>query len=132
MMNYYLIGLGSNIQPERNITMARKEIAQHVDILNHSPVLINPPCGHTFQFTFHNQILLIHSLQTATDLKAVFEAIEVRLGREAKCPERRFKDRPIDIDILTQANTAKDALSTALKETYNQTIMQDWKIATAY
>ncbi|MFT7411197.1 MAG: 2-amino-4-hydroxy-6-hydroxymethyldihydropteridine diphosphokinase [Oleispira sp.] len=127
MMNYYLIGLGSNIQPERNISRACKEIANYLDILNQSAVLINPPCGNTLNFTFHNQILLIHSLQTAAELKSLFETLEIELGREPKCPERKFKDRTIDIDILSQAETAADALATPLKETYNQQIMRDWQ-----
>jgi 2-amino-4-hydroxy-6-hydroxymethyldihydropteridine diphosphokinase len=126
-MNYYLIGLGSNIQPERNISWAHKEISHYLDILNQSPVLINPPCGNTLNFTFHNQILLIHSLKTAAELKSLFETLEIELGREPKCPERKFKDRTIDIDILAQAETAEEALSTALTETYNQKIMQDWQ-----
>jgi 2-amino-4-hydroxy-6-hydroxymethyldihydropteridine diphosphokinase len=129
MMNYYLIGLGSNIQPERNISRAYKEIANYLDILNQSAVLINPPCGNTLNFTFHNQILLIHSLKTATELKSLFETLEIKLGREPKCPERKFKDRTIDIDILSQTETAEEALATPLKETYNQKIMQDWQLS---
>jgi 2-amino-4-hydroxy-6-hydroxymethyldihydropteridine diphosphokinase len=129
MMNYYLIGLGSNIQPERNISRAYKEIANYLDILNQSTVLINPPCGNTLNFTFHNQILLIHSLKTATELKSLFETLEIKLGREPKCPERKFKDRTIDIDILSQTETAEEALATPLKETYNQKIMQDWQLS---
>jgi 2-amino-4-hydroxy-6-hydroxymethyldihydropteridine diphosphokinase len=126
MMNYYLIGLGSNIQPERNIFRACKEVANYLDILNQSPVLINPPCGSTLNFTFHNQILLIHSLKTAAELKSLFETLEIELGREPKCPERKFKDRTIDIDILVQAETAEEALATPMKETYNQQIMREW------
>ncbi|MGK0249724.1 MAG: 2-amino-4-hydroxy-6-hydroxymethyldihydropteridine diphosphokinase [Oleispira sp.] len=129
MMNYYLIGLGSNIQPERNISRACKEIAHYLDILNQSPVLINPPCGNTLTFTFHNKILLIHSLKTAAELKSLFETIEIELGREPKCPERKFKDRTIDIDILAQTNTAQEGLATPLKETYNQKIMHDWQLS---
>jgi 2-amino-4-hydroxy-6-hydroxymethyldihydropteridine diphosphokinase len=129
MMNYYLIGLGSNIQPERNISRAYKEIANYLDILNQSAVLINPPCGNTLNFTFHNQILLIHSLKTATELKSLFETLEIKLGREPKCPERKFKDRTIDIDILSQTETAEEALATPLKETYNQKIMQGWQLS---
>ncbi|MGK0476191.1 MAG: 2-amino-4-hydroxy-6-hydroxymethyldihydropteridine diphosphokinase [Oleispira sp.] len=132
MMNYYLIGLGSNIQPERNISRACKEIAKYLDILNQSPVLINPPCGNTLNFTFHNQILLINSLKTASELKSLFEKIEIELGREPKCPERKFKDRTIDIDILTQTNTAQEALTTPLKETYNQKIMHDWQPSSSH
>jgi 2-amino-4-hydroxy-6-hydroxymethyldihydropteridine diphosphokinase len=131
MMNYYLIGLGSNIQPERNISRACKEIANYLDILNQSPVLINPPCGNTLNFTFHNQILLIHSLKSAGELKSLFETLEIELGREPKCPERKFKDRTIDIDILAQTNTAQEALATPLKETYNQKIMHDWPLSSS-
>jgi 2-amino-4-hydroxy-6-hydroxymethyldihydropteridine diphosphokinase len=132
MMNYYLIGLGSNIQPERNISSACKEITSYLDILNQSAVLINPPCGNTLNFTFHNQILLIHSLKTAAELKSLFETIEIKLGREPKCPERKLKDRTIDIDILAQAETADDALATHLKETYNQQIMRDWQLSPSH
>jgi 2-amino-4-hydroxy-6-hydroxymethyldihydropteridine diphosphokinase len=131
MMNYYLIGLGSNIQPERNISRACKEIANYLDILNQSPVLINPPCGNTLNFTFHNQILLIHSLKSAGELKSLFETLEIELGREPKCPERKFKDRTIDIDILAQTNTAQEALATPLKETYNKKIMHDWLLSSS-
>jgi 2-amino-4-hydroxy-6-hydroxymethyldihydropteridine diphosphokinase len=131
MMNYYLIGLGSNIQPERNISRACKEIADYLDILNQSPVLINPPCGNTLNFTFHNQILLIHSLKSAGELKSLFETLEIELGREPKCPERKFKDRTIDIDILAQTNTAQEALMTPLKETYNQKIMHGWPLSSS-
>lgn len=127
-MSYYLIGLGSNIQPENNITTACKEIAPYVNIIDCSPVLINPPCGHTFQFTFHNQILLVNSLHSALELKTLFETIEVKMGREPKNPQRRFKDRTIDIDILAQADTIQHVLSTKLEESYNQTIMKNWAL----
>lgn len=127
MMPYYLVGLGSNLEPELNITKANQAIALQVSILDHSPVLINPPCGTSFQFTFHNQILLIQSEHTAAHLKALFEHIEISMGREPKSPERRLKDRPIDIDILIAANSAEEVLSTSFSESYNQAIMRDWQ-----
>ncbi len=126
MMSYYLVGLGSNLEPEFNITKAYQEIALQVSILDHSPVLINPPCGTSFQFTFHNQILLIQSEHSSAHLKALFERIEIRMGREPKSPERRLKDRPIDIDILAQSNSVEEILSIPFTETYNQTIMHSW------
>jgi len=126
MMSYYLVGLGSNLEPEFNITKAYQEIALQVSILDHSPVLINPPCGTSFQFTFHNQILLIQSEHSSAHLKALFERIEIRMGREPKSPERRLKDRPIDIDILAQSDSMEEILSIPFTETYNQTIMHSW------
>jgi 2-amino-4-hydroxy-6-hydroxymethyldihydropteridine diphosphokinase len=126
MMPYYLVGLGSNLEPELNITKAYQEIALQVSILDHSPVLINPPCGTSFQFTFHNQILLIQSEHSSAHLKALFEHIEISMGREPKSPERRLRDRPIDIDILAQSTSAESILSTPFIETYNQAIMHSW------
>ena len=127
MMPYYLIGLGSNLEPELNITEANQAIALQVSLLDHSPVLINPPCGTSFQFTFHNQILLIQSEYSASHLKALFERIEISMGREPKSPERRLKDRPIDIDILATSNSITGVLSTSFPEPYNQAIMRDWQ-----
>ena len=126
MMPYYLVGLGSNLEPEFNITKAHQEIALQVSILDHSPILINPPCGTSFQFTFHNQILLIQSEHSSAHLKALFERIEISMGREPKSPERRLRDRPIDIDILAQSDSMEEILSISFTETYNQTIMHSW------
>ena len=132
MTNYYLIGLGSNIEANTNISRAHSAIAQHVEIIELSPVLINPPCGKTFHFPFHNQILLIRSPKNCVQLKAIFENIEIQLGREAKCAERKFNDRPIDIDILQQQQDLQRLLKQPLVEPYNQQIMSNWKLKSSH
>jgi 2-amino-4-hydroxy-6-hydroxymethyldihydropteridine diphosphokinase len=129
-MHYYLIGLGSNIQPEAHMPLACKAIAKHLKVVSYSPVLVNPPRGHTFNFPFHNQLLLIESPQPATELKALFEVIEMELGREPKSPERKFNDRPIDIDILHQDVDLTRLLSVSLEDPYNQEIMTQWPLET--
>lgn len=131
MILYYLIGLGSNIEPEINISATHKAVAKYVEIIEMSHVLINPPCGKTFHFPFHNQILLITSSRTTFQLKALFETIEVELGREAKCPERKLNDRTIDIDILYQHHNLKGLLEQPLEESYNQQIMSTWDLKTS-
>ena len=128
MLHYSLIGLGSNIQPEVHMPLACKTIANHLNVVSHSPVLVNPPRGHTFNFLFHNQLLLIQSQKTATDIKALFETIEADLGREPKSPERKFNDRPIDIDILHQEVDLARLLSASLEDPYNQEIMANWSL----
>lgn len=128
MMRYYLIGLGSNIQPENNIPFAGQAIAKHLKVISRSPVLVNPPRGHTFNFPFHNQLLLIQSQKPATELKTLFEMIEMEMGREPKSPARKFNDRPIDIDILHQDHDLKTLLSVSLEDPYNQEIMANWPL----
>lgn len=129
MMRYYLIGLGSNIQPEDNMPLACETIAKHLKVISRSPVLINPPRGQTFSFPFHNQLLIIQSAKPATEIKALFEAVEMEMGREPKSPERKFNDRPIDIDILHQGHNLESLLSFSLEDPYNQEIMASWPLA---
>ncbi len=125
-MRYFLIGLGSNIQPEHNMPHACSIIALHVDVISYSPVLINPPQGKTFNFIFHNQLLLVRSDLDDAALKIIFADVEISMGREAKTPARKFKDRPIDIDILHQSDDVNTLLAHRFDEPYNQTIMARW------
>jgi 2-amino-4-hydroxy-6-hydroxymethyldihydropteridine diphosphokinase len=125
---YYLIGLGSNINPEANIKLAQQAISEQTQVVNLSSVLINPPCGKTFHFPFHNQLLVIYSAHSSKTLKSIFEAIEMQLGREEKCPERKFNDRTIDIDILYQNESLSQLIKFPLEESYNQEIMSNWVI----
>ena len=126
MIDYYLIGLGSNLEPKSNLTSARNSIAQSVEVLQCSQVLINPPCGKTFHYPFHNQLIIVRSDKSVTPLKQIFEAIEIAQGREPKCPARKLNDRTIDIDILLKANSIHDLLQQELEESYNQQIMTEW------
>lgn len=127
-MVYYLVGLGSNIEPQINLTSACDVIAKHVEIVKHSHILVNPALGDTFHFPFHNQLLIVHSNLSPTQLKSLFERIEIDLGREAKCPQRKLNDRPIDIDILHQDHDYSQLVKYSLEESYNQEIMSNWII----
>lgn len=128
-MNYFLIGLGSNISPHDNIPKAQQCISEHSQILYLSPVLENPACGESFHADFHNQLLVACSEESEQVIKAKFEIIELQLGREEKTPARKFKDRTIDIDILYCGKSLKDCASAPLEDSYNRRIMIDWKLA---
>lgn len=52
----------------------------------------------------------------------------MQLGREEKCPERKFNDRTIDIDILYQNESLSQLIKFPLEESYNQEIMSNWVI----
>lgn len=127
-MFYYLISLGSNIQPDKHLIAAIKSLnAQvEVDVLSQSPVLVNPACGDSFHYEFHNQLLLLQSPVLQDSLKERLEKIELELGREAKTPARKFNDRTIDIDIIRQGNTINSLLETSLEENYNRKILSLW------
>lgn len=122
----YLIGLGSNILPEKHLFEAIQSLKSRLDILSLSPVLVNPPCGYSFKYVFHNQLLLAHTLLLKKPLKAIFEQIELELGREAKTPARKLKDRTIDIDIVSQSTTISALITIPLEDHYNRQILSSW------
>jgi 2-amino-4-hydroxy-6-hydroxymethyldihydropteridine diphosphokinase len=125
-MFYYLIGLGSNIQPQKHLIQAIKYLGNQVDILGKSQVLINPPCGTSFHYEFHNQLLLIRTELPQDRLKPLLEDIELTLGREAKSPARKLNDRTIDIDIIRQGDSATALFTSPLEESYNRQILAQW------
>lgn len=127
-MNYYLVSLGSNINAGAFLPRALKLINNDYDIISYSHVLQNPACGEYFKSPFHNQLLLLKSSQKSKKLKKTFEQFEIQLGREEKSPERKYKDRTIDIDILSQASSPLDALAIPLTEPYNQRLMNEWQL----
>jgi 2-amino-4-hydroxy-6-hydroxymethyldihydropteridine diphosphokinase len=127
-MFYYLIGLGSNIQPQKHLIDAIRSLnAQiEVDILSYSPALVNPPCGDSFHYEFHNQLVLLQSPLLKASLKEKLEQIELELGREAKTPARKLNDRTIDIDIISAGKTISALFNTPLEEDYNRKLMALW------
>lgn len=127
-MFYYLMGLGSNIQPQKHLIDAIRSLnaQMEVNVLAQSPVLVNPPCGDSFHFVFHNQLLLLQSSLLKDALKKRLEQIELTLGREAKTPARKLNDRTIDIDIISTGKTIGALFSTPLEEDYNRKIMTLW------
>lgn len=127
-MNYYLISLGSNINADEFLPKALSLINNDYDVISYSHILKNPACGTYFKSPFHNQLLLLKSSQDNKQLKVIFEQFEIQLGREAKSAERKYKDRTIDIDILSQASSPLDALVIPLQEPYNQKLMDEWQL----
>jgi len=125
-MNYFLIGLGSNIEPEVHMPAAIKALQNVGHLITQSEILVNPPCGQGFDGLFHNQLLVLSTPLTAAELKPQLEQIEIALGREPKTPQRKFNNRTIDIDILNQQASAQQCLNVELKDSYNQTIMDSW------
>jgi len=125
-MNYFLIGLGSNIDPTENMPRARETLSTTGTVIDQSAELINPPCGSGFDGMFHNQLLILKSALPERELKAKFEQIEIDMGREPKTPQRKFNNRTIDIDILATESSVDLCLQTQLKDSYNQTIMSSW------
>lgn len=125
-MRYYLLGLGSNIQPDHHLARACTELARHYELLASSPVIATPTEGSGFHYPFRNQLALIATALDASNLKQALLKLEADFGREPKSPERKHHDRTIDVDILVEADSAEDCLRKPLEDRYYQAVMEQW------
>ena len=92
------IGLGSNVDREKNIGLAIRKMRQVFDELELSPVYESASVG----FDGSDFLNLVAGLTTDKDINEVVKAlrgIEDSLGRDRTQP--RFSPRSIDLDILT-------------------------------
>lgn len=126
-MPVFLLGIGSNIQPEANVPKAHLALAHLGQILNASQVVHTPADGPHFSGTFANQLMLLKTDREAAALKQALLSIEEQLGREPKCPERKYRDRTIDLDILGQAESEQACLLIRPEEGYYLNLLERWK-----
>jgi len=125
-MTFYLLGLGSNIQPAQHLSAAIDQLTELGEVMMVSEAVETAPVGDDFDRPFVNQLLLLRSSLVAPQLKFRLQQLEINLGREPKTPARKFKDRTIDIDILHKAGDANSCLQATLEDSYNRSIQQRW------
>lgn len=103
----YLLGLGSNIDPHRNMGEMVVELLAHCSYFSISRVIDIPPVGMNSRRNFLNAVAYIETPLDAKALKSLCNAIEIHLGRDRSDPHSKFKDRPADIDILCVRSRAE-------------------------
>ncbi len=97
-MNRAVIGIGSNIEPERNVAEARRHIAHRHAVVAESPFVRTRPVGCVDQADFTNGALLLETPLDRERLRAELKGIESLLGRERQ--GNRYGPRTIDLDIV--------------------------------
>ena len=97
-MNTAVIGLGSNIKPQENISKAKKQLARDFKILSQSRFMTTKPLGMPDQADFLNGAILLETDLEAEELKTHLRKTEAALGR--KHTGKHFGPRTIDLDLL--------------------------------
>lgn len=116
---WYLCGLGSNIEPQKNLAATVVRLLQAHGTVWLSPVVHTQPKGMETERSFLNALLIVFSHLPPGQLKTEMNALEESLGRDRSDPMSSLKDRPIDIDILEYSNTGTFTGS-AIEESYYQ------------
>ena len=97
-MHTVIIGLGSNIEAQKNIQTALAELGKHFKILEKTPVKRTQPVGPTNQPDFLNSAVLAETDKDCTEIKSVLRTIEDLLKRDRS--GHPYGPRTIDLDIL--------------------------------
>ncbi len=93
------IGVGANIDADRNIPKALAALLPRIKVTGISIFYRSDPLAHSSQAAFTNGVFRICWDGTADDLKfSLLRGIEFTLGRRRTAD--RCADRPIDLDIL--------------------------------
>ncbi len=93
-----IIGLGSNIDPEKNIRSAIELIGCDFEVLSVSELLRTSPIGITDQPEFLNGALKARVDVDLERLKTYLKGIEDMLLRDRSLP--KFGPRTIDLDVV--------------------------------
>lgn len=109
----YLLGIGSNLEPQQNIVQIIDCLLNAFPTLVVSRVLELPPIGMNSQHDFLNIVVFIETDSSKVELKTICNTIEIQLGRDRTDPDRKTKDRPADLDILATLHLPDDARRSA-------------------
>jgi len=105
-MNDCIIGIGSNIDAERNITEMLKRLSAKFEIVKISKFMQTKPIGITDQADFTNGAVQIRTEMSLDSLSLYLKNLEDQLGRDRT--QAKFGPRNIDLDILIWNNKIID------------------------
>lgn len=96
-MNTVIIGIGSNLDAEKNIPAMLEKLSCHVKVLKTSTLLKTKPVGILEQHDFTNGAVKIETNLNQIKLNKLLKSIEDEMGRDRTAP--KFGPRCIDLDI---------------------------------
>jgi 2-amino-4-hydroxy-6-hydroxymethyldihydropteridine diphosphokinase len=105
-MNDCIIGIGSNIDADRNIPEMLRLLQTKVEIIQLSQMVKTKPIGITEQADYTNGAVRIRTKMSLNDLSFYLKALEDQMGRDRSLA--KFGPRNIDLDILIWNNTIVD------------------------
>jgi len=97
------ISLGSNIEPEKYLPLAGKELVRIGTVLAFSSVYQSPAIGRPGHPDFLNAAALIETALSPVEIQSRLREIEETLGRERTAD--RYAPRTIDLDLCLLGST---------------------------
>jgi 2-amino-4-hydroxy-6-hydroxymethyldihydropteridine diphosphokinase len=105
-MNDCIIGIGSNIDADKNIPEMLRLLGEKVEIIQVSKMVRTKPIGIAEQADYTNGAVRIKTEMNLDALSLYLKALEDQMGRDRS--QLKFGPRNIDLDILIWNNTIID------------------------
>jgi 2-amino-4-hydroxy-6-hydroxymethyldihydropteridine diphosphokinase len=96
-MSTIYVSIGSNVEPERHICVARKALESVFAAVRFSPVYRTAAVGFDGD-DFLNLVAACETDKPVEDVDALMDALEQANGRDCNAP--RFAPRTLDLDLL--------------------------------
>jgi 2-amino-4-hydroxy-6-hydroxymethyldihydropteridine diphosphokinase len=93
-----IISVGSNINPQTNISESRDILSREAKLLDYADTIETAPVGYTSQPNFLNTAYLVVTPLEFADFNAFLKSVEDRMGRERG--PIKSGPRTIDLDII--------------------------------
>jgi len=97
-MNEVIVGIGSNIDAEKNISSMLEILKKKVEVVKVSPMLQTKALGIIDQPDYTNGAVKIKTSHNRDTLNKLLKAIEDQLGRDRS--GAKFGPRTMDLDIV--------------------------------
>lgn len=98
MKHECFIGIGSNIDPERNISAALFFLRRDHELISVSSLTTTAPIGITDQADFLNGAAKVATAMEIDEFRHYLKGIEDKLKRDRSAP--KYGPRTIDLDIV--------------------------------
>ena len=105
-MNDCIIGIGSNVEADKNIPKMLSLLAEKVKIIQVSELVQTKPIGIIEQPDYINGAVLIRTEMNLEVLTKYLKKLEDQMGRDRS--QKKFGPRNIDLDILIWNNVVID------------------------
>lgn len=105
-MNDCIIGIGSNIEADKNIREMLQLLAADVEIVGVSQMVQTKPIGISEQADYTNGAVRVRTGMDKKTLSSYLKKLEDRMGRDRT--QKKYGPRNIDLDILIWNNTIVD------------------------
>ena len=100
----YILGIGANLAPEKNIPRLLEHLLRRFCRIKISRFYETAPVGMESERQFINFCAFVGTELELDACKAVCVGIEVELGRDRTHPFSKTRDRAADIDLLTRVD----------------------------